>query len=733
MAFDDNKLGTLFPTRHGGIIGTGPERVMLEATDGAGNIKKRFQNNPDGSVTMLQTRNGWPEFTTLGTTTVEALFPYLESGQLEWSFPGEENPARLDAAKWHFLDIPVSGQYLGYIKTEASNVGDQDNDPALYEGQDSLSVGGTHSDVSVLKKLVAGIFPASLFSGKMRRFIQAQYGAKETSAGFKLLPEAAGESFILQYVNNGVITFGLWGHDSPGIFTGSDGTWWLLRIKGGPEYQVLAYQLQLDSVGRQLREFYIQPTDAVFTEEVKSKLESYIFAHCTIDASSPSIIGGFTGAAGSPLAYGWKWNTDGTKASIVVHEVLGTGAADLRWKASTIHVDISYSAPFPASAAGFSIESSTEVHGEWTDGWGTYNIFVPDLETSNSPLVSVSLAMDTASVKPRFAFAGIPVYGYYVNDTWKPVALSRTIVAASLTPIITSSNLRWLPAYAAAKDVNLGYLNVNDSYFYQKLIPTGGGTTMSVSFGGFSYTGEALSGEYFSREGTQGSVPAPTGTYTSNFINDWVATEPDLAPGEAEVIAVGAMLDELGRGPYPEFAPYVEKVFPTGYTVTSINGNAGVFKAWALIIPGSDCEALYVAEHEYIIFDGTTSKHTQVGSYPSTAQHVYAWPSLPSEQFVATVLSWHYNAGYVDSPTTDTTGAAPDVYKAYSVQCFNNEISEQGTPGGSYYTLFNVDKNDPYYYRGMYTHTSADGRYVMSEGLKSPASVDAGHRFVGWA
>ncbi len=258
MAFDDKKLGTLFPTRHGTPIGTGPERVMLEATDGAGNIKKRFQNNLDGSVTMLQTRNGWPEFTTLGTTTtVEMLFPYLESGQLEWSFPGEENPTRLDAAAWHFLDLALGQDYLGYIKTDAAHLGNQKDDQVLTEGQDSLSVGATHSEMTVLKKVVIGLYPASLFSGKMRRFIQAQYGAYETASSFKLFAEYAGESTVLKYINNGEMSIGLWPHDSAGIFTGSDGTWWLLRIRGGPEFHVLAYQIQLDSVGRRLREFYI--------------------------------------------------------------------------------------------------------------------------------------------------------------------------------------------------------------------------------------------------------------------------------------------------------------------------------------------------------------------------------------------------------------------------------------------------------------------------------------------
>lgn len=710
MAFDDKKLGTLFPTRHGTLIGTGPERVMLEATGGAGNIKKRFQNNLDGSVTMLQTRNGWPEFTTLGTTTVEALFPYLESGQLEWSFPGEANPTRLDAAAWHFLDLALGQDYLGYIKTDAAHLGNQKDDQVLTEGQDSLSVGATHSDASVLKKLVAGIFPASLFSGKMRRFIQAQYGAYETVSGFKLLPEAAGESFILQYVNNGVITLGLWAHDSPGIFTGSDGTWWLLRIRGGPEFQVLAYQLQLDSVGRRLREFYIQPTTAVFTEAVKSKLESYIFAHCTIDASNPSIIGGFTGAEGSPIAYGWKWNTDGTKASIVVHEVLGTGDHDLRWKASTMHLDIAYSAPSPASATGFSIESSIEVHGEWTDGWGTYNIFVPSLETSQSPMALFSLAVNTAGVKPKFSFGGIDVYGYYVDDAWEPVTISRNI--AGPTGYTQNNNGQFaVPAQESATN-NYYYSHdlASDSNHYNSKSITSG-TEMTLSVGGASYQGTSETGVFIEYDFSNGGGGNFIGVaFATSQVTDTGVPFYGLPDGYATFDATGGVQAEWG---------YASRLY---YEFTGTRHHA-----WVLVIASGDCEACYVATHTY---DGA-------GSYiheESTGRSITRFFS-PVDSFVPFRGSFHFGGTFglsIDRVDVSDTAAPPE--STTYVYCFNTVIqAAQGVPGGSYYALFNVDYTYPYYDRGMYTYTSVDSRYVMSEGLKAPSSVMHNHRFVGWA
>ena len=76
----------------------------------------------------------------------------------------------------------------------------------------------------------------------------------------------------------------------------------------------------------------------------------------------------------------------------------------------------------------------------------------------------------------------------------------------------------------------------------------------------------------------------------------------------------------------------------------------------------------------------------------------------------------------------------PDPQSHIAVSCFNAVIhGEVGTPGGSYYALFNCSREHPTYDRGMFMLTSAGDRYVGSEGIKSPSSVDGLHHFVGWA
>lgn len=57
-------FGTSMTSRVGQIIGKGLERVMLASVGGGNVIRKAFRTNADGSVTMLSTRAGMPEFTT---------------------------------------------------------------------------------------------------------------------------------------------------------------------------------------------------------------------------------------------------------------------------------------------------------------------------------------------------------------------------------------------------------------------------------------------------------------------------------------------------------------------------------------------------------------------------------------------------------------------------------------------------------------------------------------------
>jgi len=60
--YDDDNFGGIFPTRTGVPTGSANERKMLDSIGGSDGFRTQQKTNSDGSVTMLRTRNGMPEF-----------------------------------------------------------------------------------------------------------------------------------------------------------------------------------------------------------------------------------------------------------------------------------------------------------------------------------------------------------------------------------------------------------------------------------------------------------------------------------------------------------------------------------------------------------------------------------------------------------------------------------------------------------------------------------------------
>lgn len=719
MSWDDFQ----FSVRTGPAIGKASENRMLDAMGGQDTIKKRFQTSDDGSVTMAHTRGpgAQPEFITTGrvTPTNVKYKVYMESGQLSWTFPGEGNPAKYDSAKWHFLDIPTTAEYLGHIAAKPPSTGAQENAPELSEGMESLAVGyprntdpandaiakDTYAASTLMRKLMLGAYPASVFSGKMRLFMQAQYGAKEKPlAGTGLVLEVLGSELLLKYANGGAtITLGVWANNSVGIFTASDGTFWALQITNpsGTTYRAVAYALTPDAAVKSLLERY--RTGGLSPEET-TKIEGYIFAHSTIDVANPKTVGDFDGGAGGAMAYGWKWKMDGSRASIVVHELLGSGAADLRWKATTMHLTFTY------SGGSFGLYGEKTTHGEWTDGWGVYNIFVPEYETNSAPLSHWSVATNRPGVKPAFNFSGVPVYGYYKSDTWMPVELSRTISEGpfpiqkwSSAGITYPDEVANNPAFISSRHQLGGNLANQGCSYEQHSVSSG--DRMSVSFDGETVNGVSEYGTHM--------------YYTKTVARTGVA--PNAVSWNARALG--------GAPSLPEPPGYVDGAEQVGLattvnTTTSFTGT--VSDAWALVIPALDAEAVYIARHRYSLSDAyTNSIYTRCGidSFFGTTFNFSPWAGASGGN------GWY---GITSNEIIEYTSTTPESSET-TVMCFNTAVSGiNGVPGGSYYTLFNVDRNYPQYDRGMYMRTSFGGRYMGSELPATPASV-TNSPFVGWA
>lgn len=718
MSFNDKAFGAIFPTRDGVATGSSNERQMLDKLGGAEGFKKTYRTLTDGSVVRCSTRNGMPEFVverTAETPSTTELFPYMESGVLEFSYPGDQNPTRIDPATWHIVGVSPTSRWLGEIKT-SETLGDQSTAQAgtLYDGIDSAAIGyprdgknkSSYEGSVVQKKIVAGLFPSSLFSGKMRLFVQAQYGAGAKTGSFKFTTNVVGESALLYYND---VQLGFLASNSPGIFTAPDKTFWLLVILrgNGTNYIVKAYPLRQNSYGTALMAKY---KAGEYSQSEKDELEAYIFAHSHIDTTASTLVGVFdAGTDGSALAYGWKWKEDGSEASIVVHKMIPYGGKSA-FSATTLKVSFSY------SNGAFSLSSTATPHGTWCDGWGGHNIFVPYEITSSAPLECFSLFW--AGYR-TFSYSGIPVYGYYIDDEWSPVVLTREYVSYGEGTDYTqfSSGITY-PTASDENSVNnyqFGYAPADQSIAYEGHY-TEESTKMTLAFAGQSYVGTSLSGThnyvYRNLLGSSWSVVNQvswlTGMFAPSSWGDYPSPSgyPSASPTSIMVECSRASL-EL-------------------YSFTGIDHNA-----WALVIPPYDAEAIYVAKHRsYVDNSSTWSRiYTEFDApirfYGTTSTGTYTF-----SPWATTGSDWSWYG--INQNLTHITDADPHSENETTVFA-SNAVAQwvQGTPGGSYSSLFNVDYNYPFYDRGMSMLTSFGGKYVGSEGVTNVDNLPSG-RFVGW-
>ena len=671
-----------------------------------------------------------------GETTV-----YMESGKLLWTFPHPESQYRYDPANWDFLDINTDASYLGYIKFAASSVpssgrdGDQKNKPPLANQQESKAIGfdrvvlgesPTQAQIdaaaikdaetkqaagedTVMKKLVAGFFPASLFTGKMRLFMQATYGAKTAIGKYPLSLELMGSSVLLWYNSNGLkLQFGFWSHKTPGIYTAPDGTFWLLDITiPYGDVVVTSYPI---TPGANVKGLVKRYKEGKFTGDEKTKVEAYIFANSVIDVSKPVVVGSHTTAAasGGAMAYGWKFNTGGDTAKIVVSTGSGAGIT-ARWTSYTVTLNFTY------ADGAIGMTGSTALNGDWMDGWGTFNMFVPDSETTSAPLAHFSIT--SGFPRPDFDFPITEIYGYFKDNVWVPVKVSRTKLVGPFPKDTQSSSgiLFDNPAYAdATNHYQYGYTPADQGYTYESH-SIWSGTGMDLVVGGNTYTGKSNVG--FHRFVTREVMPG--GTF------------PNAVDFTASQVGTGSFFSQMPPG-YASGGPggFV-KAAAVDYWDISYYGS--YFEAWALIIPCLDCEAAFVATHVVFAPDssGATKVHITDGRgitrFFGDGYDYVPWASTDSQG-----NGWYGQYG----PDAVTTSLAdqPEWSDTTKIICYTTALDAvQGAPAHSYSSIFTVDYTYPFYDPGMYSITSYGKRYDISEGLMSRPSVGTQPRFVGWA
>ena len=598
------------------------------------------------------------------------------------------------------------------------------------------------------KKKAMSIWPASIFSGKMRLFMQALYGAKEPN------PDNPGDyfPFVLDNMDEPTVLSLRSGLDgggmlmvrsySMGIFTAPDDTYWLLDINEGPR-NVLVNKINTSKATSLVKQLKDMGADE------RAKAEAYIFANSKVEIPKSEntvyATGTFPEVIGSAMAYGWKWNTDGSKASIVVHEQLGETIPETRWHARTVHLTFSYTAAQGDTPARISVSGVVEDSNDWIDGWGATNLFVPESPNKYSPLLLHSLRAGSGLIPPIIPFADTPIYGYYVNDAWTPVILSNNGVASTVTNSSASgvvypygagppehSEQPWV---GAAVD---GWRPHSYTFLTKSISPG-----FKISFDGFSYEAgnNVLNGKKISQSWT------PTDDNTPSSVSYWdgngLGTDGGGGfPSSTDFTTI--------QGSAPPLLLYARALWGEMVTV-SVATTGDEAKTFAAVIPGGDAEAFYIATYrgrtDGDVVTTTTSyqggwwgivfyiEHTPPAHTVEVGRGAGWQPALWGQLSEGQRESWSEPAGaptQYGPPTTVSTETLEREVEV-KIRCFNRKVHGLvGEPGGSYNGLFDVNYQYPQYDRGMFTYTSYGGRYIMSEAPSNPTSI-TWHNFVGWA
>lgn len=774
---------------------------------------------PDMSVRMESFNGVDRVFVWVGGGKQERILDalYVDTGDLQVEYPFPLSPTRLDASKLKFMDISpaVTTRWLGEvyvtvlsypledvlslasrsdidlisctIENDVPLLGtqtcEQRSKRPMVENMDSFAIGykvtappedlqkekDRYGSVVVSKKMVMADYPASIWTGKMRFFMQAQYGMPLWMTHWHFGEELVGLSYVLKYTYSDKFgdhewTPGVTSASSPILYSGDDGLFWILDINatdGDTEYTVYSYPLEPQGnsatelasaykrykAGEFVPEFYESGVTsyALLSDAEIDGIETYIFAYSKIELGKKKTVGKYTlpsPGGGAPIAYGWKGNKKGDKASIVLQKPSGTNG-DYHIKSCTVHLSFGYEAANgDPNQQRFSVTGSTTFNADWIDGWGRYNIFVPDA-VSGGPLVCWSPKMDwwpSGVIRNPLNFSSAVVYGYYKDDIWKEVTVSRNSTSYAEGNRPWTSNMTNLILHSSADAENdpaaweLGYSetgqpwSVEITYIHET-------DDWGIAFDGVSFQGTFTYKDVWSTENSY------AGAYTNGVPGQFVFHQFGTGLAVEQVTASFSTYINTPCGTYTScpdingnYYNYTQSLDYTGIrTGVDTTTNKTDAHVWSFIVPNFDSESAYIVTANLTSYDTYSEQTTVSNPVFMMYQHVTGLNGAGGIDVTAymSTVTW-YPEEWIDS--TSVSYDPPSSPWDIDTLAFNSEVSgvAADTPL-NYQALFEVSKNYPYYDAGMYFVTSYNGRYWGSIGPKNPTSILDSPRFIGFA
>lgn len=609
---------TIMRTRVGPSQGDATERQMLDAIDDTGNFRTRKIIHPDGSETRMRTRGGMPDFITTEVPLEEetTCTMKLDNGVVDLisaSFlgtaAGDSDDGvlhRTDFVQQHITAKPEN-QIDGTIHPPAA-LGKSPDDNLPAKSFAHVDYGTTSYD----KKRKAVLCPSSIFTGKMRTYIQALYG-RHDFADFLMLPEVP-ESMPCVYIDQ----TGVFGdEENPtggavrldtncGIYTDpATCKHYLISIAGAV---TKVYRLRATVCAEKLRK---KLTSTTTTLGEKARVEAYILSQSFPVTSEDEIT-----TLVSPdlprysMGYGWHFSYDGTKCDMVVTEYFGYG------ENRSTHYRLTFSFD-PISGYWTLSPSVVEGPTNWKNYRHQHVIAYPSWDYSGLVKFGANGAVQPYGDAPFYCFytrdgfddAGEGALSLTMNSTLKPcrysAVASTTPTGATRTPeYMNPNNLyvfgsdaadyrRWNAYEQKNYTVSCGGASVQakDASF-SKLCDTHSSAVADWSWSG---SGGFFTGTY---EGP-GDYSVPTGQgVPDNCTKGWTYT-----PYEGSVYVCRQVEGQSNGGPYEQVTGHVDRtnylgdsMGPTASTWTdeTFTSSENYSAAFVIVVPFDDAEALYM-------------------------------------------------------------------------------------------------------------------------------------------
>lgn len=734
MAYDDKQFGTLFPTRTGGATGTANERKMLDALGGSEGFRTRIQTNSDGTTTMLRTKNGMPQFTTTKVDT-EVCELFMDSGLVDFGSIGYASPELLgrDGVTHYGTKEQVALERLGdYTATGVGMTQDGAVTRAFKATVDSAGLRTNEASLAA-KKLCAVRAPASIFTGKLRLYFQAQYGAKLAAWRFRANVANAPPSLDRDATANGeTITFQFHSVHT-GIYTDTDKQHWLVQlgVKGAfsTPNTVNIFRMKAGTCAEAQRK---KLKDLTISSVNRERIEAYIlsqsFPEWDFCISIPCSI-----PINQGLGYGWHFNWSGGKADIVGVETINTGGETYKHKSthyrinitrSETHADDSTNTALGNEGLRWSAALETVQVAEWknskwqqviaTPEWSDHTLSVfgtlwGDRFGDGAPIY-VFYTRDKLNVV-RFSLNGgdsVAIYevksspSYFGGNRYSegvPIGAPCSLSTCGLeggTSELSTRNSRMLSSSFTCEDA--GVSATSDSYTYTRITQSEKSITGTYSYGGGSIGG-----------GESVNLPAGCPTVTTSTYGCVASSTPNYT------LLVGPASYSLG-------------VYYLSFSRQSVSGTHGEGFKTLCVIPLGDAEAVYLWGDKTTLDDDSGTTTQTNGLYSSYG----GWTAVQGASTITYGAIYDGWAGGSSTPVSNNTSQTT----LLSAHFVSNAGTLPFTPEFSLSEFFAGEAGGGVVHQSWWTRTSAgkdpstDGNGVDLTGGYLPHD---GNIFIGWS